>query len=75
MDKTNISKICPEKEKYFKSSANNFYNYQKKRFAQVVKGNSFISKTKPAIQSKRSKVMCYAALNNIQIVQYIQYGQ
>ena len=62
MDKTNISNISPEKEKNFESSANNVYNYQKKSFAQVVKGNSLISKTNRAIQGNQSKAMCYDAL-------------
>ena len=57
MDKTNISKDSPEKEQNFESSANNVYNYQKKSFAQVVKGNSCVSKTNRAIQSSRSEAI------------------
>ena len=65
MDKTNISKISPEKEQNFELSANNVYNYQKKSFAQVVKGNSFISKTNRAIQSNPSKAMYDDALRTM----------
>ena len=57
MDKTNISN-----NKNFNSNANNVYNYQKKSFAQVVKGNSFNSKTNRAIQGNRNKAMCDGAL-------------
>ena len=62
MDKTNISNTTPAKQKDFKSSANTVYNYQKKSFAQVVKGNNSTSKTNRAIQSNRSKAMCHDAL-------------
>lgn len=73
MDKTNISKNSPEKEQNFESSANNVYNYQKKSFAQVVKGNSCVSKTNraiqnsrcEAIQSNRSEAMCHDALRTL----------
>ena len=61
MDKT----ISPEKKKDFESSANNVYSYQKKSFAQVVKGNSFISKTNRAIQGNRREAMCYGALRTL----------
>lgn len=62
MDKRNISNTTPAKQKDFKSSVNTVYNYQKKSFAQVVKGNNLISKTNRAIQSNRSKAMCHDAL-------------
>ena len=65
MDKTNISNTTPAKQKDFKSSANNVYNYQKKSFAHAVKGNSFISKTNHAIQGNRSEAMCYDALRTL----------
>ena len=68
MDKTNISKISPDKEQNFESSADNAYSYQRKSFAQVVKGtssDSLISKANLAIQNNRSETMCYDALRTL----------